>query len=76
MTAFIFFKGTIQFINAGALFYKLNSAYFISFFLYAFVNKTISLNKIKWAIIFFIVLPILIDPFCDYDPYKLICMDD
>ena len=34
VTALIFFKGTIQFINAGALFYKLNSAYFISFFFY------------------------------------------
>ena len=32
VTALIFFKGTIQFINAGALFFKLNSTYFISFF--------------------------------------------
>ena len=32
VTALIFFKGTIQLINAGALFVQLNSAYFISIF--------------------------------------------
>ena len=32
VTALLFFKGTIQLINAGALFVQLNLAYFISIF--------------------------------------------